>query len=930
MTDQVLTYRVHEVPDPAYTPYRLAAGGDVRTAIGTGCGQVLREIASQPAGSVTVAIRLVFDPSAENGDPQQRLALYIVAAVHNAGSETAMRALLEHGPLSRFYDFQPVCGIPAPSDGLPAGCDVTRREDVVEPLNPPEFNDRVPPVYYSLHCCEAIPDNNYMTLDGVLSGIDEPAVIELCVEPTDASREIAHLTRVLARLNSVNHDWDRDRAGGLLGVTDPDDDAGAPNRAVPLAPLRRHDPLANEILRKQQRAHEALRQPQLHFHIRVRAKSAGMARLLASVVAESAFRNGTYRLWESDVDALVADSPAVTPSSLRVVGTSTHGRLFDGPSASFYEGLVRLPCLASVDELLGVFRLPIASCVSPCCIRCNTDPPNSENEDSIPVGSDLEGGGTDRSVRRDLPCTALVKHVFISGMPGSGKTTDGLHLAFELHRGRIPFLILEPVKTECRLIKSLKDHRDENVRSLARAMQVYTPGAESISPLRYNPLSIPPGVLRDQHADNLLADLKGSMPLSGPMPALIGEALERVLDASSCGDHSRVLDDLVHEVERVLAEKGYAPEVNSNVRAALDVRLRSLTQRSVGRAFQCPKSVPEISELMEVPVLIELARLPKEPACLLTLNLLTAIREHVLLTPHTGKVPRYVIIIEEAHNIVGRNNQAVASEDNPDPAAFAADAVCRMLAELRGAGVGVVILDQIPSAVAADVIKQTSTKIAFRQVDQEDRERLGASMLLNPAQTDELARLTPGEAFFHREGYYRPRRVRTPNLHAELQLSAPPSDVQLRRILQDEEWYLAAATRRQQSELDQLRRRMDSYDRKRLDAIRQVAELVEGYVQAVAVRNVSLRSARLRTLARQARALHVRMVSALDSFVRRSYRPLMASAGCSTETVEERRLVQADLTQRYETVIVPDTQACLEKLNELIARCGGRPGKTRR
>ena len=298
MTEQVLTYQISEVPDVAYVPYRVAARGDVAGAIATSFGHLLREVASQPAGSVSVAIRLMFTPSPPNGDPQSRLGAYLLVGLHDPALAMAMRVLLEHGPLSQFYGMERICETPILGNELRCACDVTRREEVFEPLNPPEFNNQAPPVYYSIHCSEPHHTNDYTPLDDALGRIDEPVAIEICVEPTDTRKEILNLSRILARLNAVNHDWDRDETGNLLDVADLGDDlAGLPARALTLRPLRRHDPLANEILRKQQRVHEALRWPQLHFHIRVLAASAAVARLLASVVAESAFENGTYRLW---------------------------------------------------------------------------------------------------------------------------------------------------------------------------------------------------------------------------------------------------------------------------------------------------------------------------------------------------------------------------------------------------------------------------------------------------------------------------------------------------------------------------------------------------------------------------------------------------------------------------------------------------------
>ncbi len=69
-------------------------------------------------------------------------------------------------------------------------------------------------------------------------------------------------------------------------------------------------------------------------------------------------------------------------------------------------------------------------------------------------------------------------------------------------------------------------------------------------------------------------------------------------------------------------------------------------------------------------------------------------------------------MIEEAHNIVGRSTDTATAENHADPKAYATELICRMLAELRALGVGLILIDQLPSQVAPQVIKNTGTKSA--------------------------------------------------------------------------------------------------------------------------------------------------------------------------------------------------------------------------
>ena len=149
----------------------------------------------------------------------------------------------------------------------------------------------------------------------------------------------------------------------------------------------------------------------------------------------------------------------------------------------------------------------------------------------------------------------------------------------------------------------------------------------------------------------------------------------------------------------------------------------------------------------------------------------------------------HVTIIEEAHNIVGRTGSAKASEEIADPKAFAAQYVSRMLAELRALGEGIIIADQLPSAVAPEVVKNTGTKLAHRLVSNEDREDLGGAMLLGGTEIEEIARLKPGEAYFYTEGLHLPRRVRCLNANAYLKLTDFIDAASIVAVIREEDWF---------------------------------------------------------------------------------------------------------------------------------------------
>jgi hypothetical protein len=913
-----LIFQIPEIPDQTYPRYQVSAQGDVVTAVGRDFEHLLRALANLPPDAASFSIRFRFNPAPASGNVQSRLGIYVMARCWDSDLEENIRLLIQRGALRRFYKPEVIKHFEAPWDILKGACDVVRRVDAITPLHPSEYNDRIPTSYYTITPFEPSARNDYLALDSVLSEITETAIIDICVQSADVSPELAVHTAYLSQLQSINRTWEHDDDDGLDLIDYLENDTGERHsRARELKPLRYSDPLADNILRTQQRFHETLREPHLLFHIRVLAQTRAVAQLLGSVIAGLAFEGGSYRLQSyGQGDEFFADALQSIKESL-VVNLPGSDTLYEGSDKALYTGLKRLTQLATVDELLGAFRLPVASLTSPRCIRKNTDPIPEEGGDFIVVGYDMEVPGMSRVLRLQQ----LLKHWLFSGGTGSTKTNSVLNAVIQVSKYSIPFLVLECVKTEYRILKTLRNHPDEKIRRLAETLEIYTPGNETISPYRLSPFWHKPSISIDEHIDSILASFMGAMPLSGPLPALLGEALELVYEKHPDPNDPPLMVDLVAAAHEVLDEKGYSPETHSDIKSALEVRLGVLVRRNIGKVFQCHKSIPSIDHLMKVPAIIELDRLAQDPKCLLTLFLLSSIREYLKTAPKTGNFPRYVIIIEEAHNIVSRNSQASPSPDIADPKALATETICRMLLEFRGLGVGVVIVDQHPTLVAPEVIKATTSKLAFTQVDQRDRDELGASMLFGPMEIEEIARIAPGEAFFFTEGYHKPRRVKTPNLHELFDFDTDVLNEKLLPYIKNDNWYKNAALERIISELTELRQRMDRFDDERIGIIQELVGLLSRQPQILVQAKREERNNTLAVLIREANSLKRRLLSSYRSFVRNSYtRYLTPKKGLQIQgpMIQD---MKDDLTNRFESIINPDVRKSRDIINEFIERC---------
>jgi hypothetical protein len=78
---------------------------------------------------------------------------------------------------------------------------------------------------------------------------------------------------------------------------------------------------------------------------------------------------------------------------------------------------------------------------------------------------------------------------------------------------------------------------------------------------------------------------------------------------------------------------------------------------------------------------------------------------------------------------------------------------------MRSFGQGVIVAEQIPTKIAADVIKNTNTKIIHRLVSSDDQLAIGASLGIPEADRHYLNQLATGFALVHKEGMARPIEV---------------------------------------------------------------------------------------------------------------------------------------------------------------------------
>ena len=396
----------------------------------------------------------------------------------------------------------------------------------------------------------------------------------------------------------------------------------------------------------------------------------------------------------------------------------------------------------------------------------------------IELGAILDG--QDRPVGAfRVPLATLNRHAFVTGATGSGKSQTVRHMLEQLTRSGLPWLAIEPVKSEYAAMAG-------RIAGLGQAGQitVINPSDPAAVPLSVNPLAPEPGYPVQAHIDMVRALFIAAFDAEEPFPQIMSQALQRVYEASGWDVVTGggvpgaltppavpTLAQLQRAALAVIEDVGYGSELQADVRGFVDVRLRSLRIGSAGRFFEGGHPA-DIGALLRRNVVLAIEDVANdEDKAFLMGTLIIRIVEHLRLRARRGRRDglQHVIVIEEAHRLLRAGREGRAS-------AHAVELFASMLAEIRAYGEGIVIAEQIPAKLVPDVVKNTALKVIHRLPARDDRDVVGAAMNLDDAQSRQVVSLEPGMAAVFADGMDRPLRIRVPfgGPREEILASAPP------------------------------------------------------------------------------------------------------------------------------------------------------------
>ncbi|MFD1537516.1 ATP-binding protein [Nonomuraea guangzhouensis] len=414
------------------------------------------------------------------------------------------------------------------------------------------------------------------------------------------------------------------------------------------------------------------------------------------------------------------------------------------------------------------------------------DVTSEAEEGELDLGEILDG--QDRCVGSfRVPLSTLNRHAFVTGATGSGKSQTVRHLLEQLSRAGIPWLAIEPAKSE---YAAMAGRLEPDSSVAAQSVTVINPSAPAGVPFSINPLEPEPGYPVQAHIDMVRALFMAAFDAEEPFPQIMSLALQRVYEAtgwdvvtggavpgSKVPPSVPTLELLQQHAMDVIREIGYGREVQADVEGFISLRLRSLRVGSAGRFFEGGHPA-DIGGLLERNVVLAIEDVANdEDKAFLMGTLIIRIVEHLRMRARQEKSTglRHVIVIEEAHRLLRDRGTGRAST-------HAVELLAGMLAEIRAYGEGIVVAEQIPTKLVTDVVKNTALKVVHRLPAEDDRQLVGAAMNLSEEQSRHVVSLQPGSAAVFADGMDRPLRVRVPlGESRERLLAGPPPPIRGRR-----------------------------------------------------------------------------------------------------------------------------------------------------
>ncbi|GMB92717.1 hypothetical protein NHP200010_04280 [Helicobacter bizzozeronii] len=354
----------------------------------------------------------------------------------------------------------------------------------------------------------------------------------------------------------------------------------------------------------------------------------------------------------------------------------------------------------------------------------------------------------------------LDKHIFVAGVTGSGKTTTCQSL---LKSASLPFLVIEPAKTEYRALLEDDQFKDD--------LLVFTLGNPKLAPFKLNPFEFFPHENITSRVGMIKANIEASFDMEAAIPQIIEAALyecyedygwdtntstnTRFKDPFAPGVFSfPTLSDLYHKTKKIVEQQGFDQRLKDDYIGSINARLQGLLVGSKALLLNNDRGLNFV-DLLEKNVILELEEIKNGSEKSLIMGFILIQINEALKVKHQEHADfKHITLIEEAHRLLSK----VDYGDSPNKK-LGVESFTDMLAEVRKYGESLIIVDQIPNKLTSEVLKNTNTKIVHRLFAQDDKEAIGNTMALEDEQKNFLSHLETGRAIVSNPDFLKPIQV---------------------------------------------------------------------------------------------------------------------------------------------------------------------------
>lgn len=455
---------------------------------------------------------------------------------------------------------------------------------------------------------------------------------------------------------------------------------------------------------------------------------------------------------------------------------------FEGQSST-------LSTLLTTEELSMLINFPQKSVPGLSVIEgteaLKLTPPNEVNDKPMIHLGKLLYSNAETLLDVSIPMETLAKHTLVAGVNGSGKTNTILGILKGLSQYNCPFLVLEPAKTEyvewaLKYNNQLAKDQQNNCRREETPIRIMMPGKSRyvmggeehpmVDELAFNPFEVisfkkdgPEETDILAHIDRIKSVFSTAFPMDEILPVVMemliyhiytGRKLLTDIEGASISMISQkrypTLEFMKGCIRGVVYDLEYEERVTKNITAALTTRVTSLLRGWKRDMLNIESSKNGFwQDLFNGKCVINLSGIGDDTDRSFIMSLILMFLYEYRIAESETKAGgfsfdsnglRHMMVVEEAHRIMGH------CSDTRAPQYKCGMMFSNMLSEIRAYGQGIMVVDQVPSRLIPDAVKNTNVKIVHRLVAGDDIEAMATSLGLDTQQQKIVPRLSTGQA----------------------------------------------------------------------------------------------------------------------------------------------------------------------------------------